>query len=106
MALYHHVVNSSNINLYSNAFWNFRNGPSQGLCTGDCQTNAVLYENNSKFFDYGIGSINQVNLVMESGPGGNMRAVTVRRDDNYGASLAGFPQDKSALVAAYLRQSV
>jgi len=105
MALYQRVSGSSNINLYGGAFWNFRAGPTQGLCTGDCQANGVLYENNTKLFSYGISTINVKNLIMETGPGGNKNAILAPRTSNMGNGLAGFPQNVPAYVAAYLRQS-
>jgi glucan 1,3-beta-glucosidase len=55
------VVGSSNINLYSAGFWNF-------WCSVDtCQTNAVIYENNTKLYSYGVSTINSKNMIMESG---------------------------------------
>jgi len=103
--MYQKVTGSSNINLYGSAFWNFRSGPSQSLCTGDCQTTADLFENNSKLFAYGISTINDKNLVMETGPGGNKRVNAVTKAANLGTPLAGFTVDVPAFVAAYFRQS-
>jgi glucan 1,3-beta-glucosidase len=105
MALYQKISGSSNINLYGGAFWNFRSGPTQAICSGDCQTNAVLYENNTQMYSYGISTINDKNLVMESGVRGNSHAVTVTHAANNGDPLAGFPQDKPAICAGYFRQS-
>jgi glucan 1,3-beta-glucosidase len=99
------VADSSDINLYGGGFWNFRAGPTQSLCTGECQTNAVLYERNSRLFSYGISTINSKNLVMESGPGGGIHSIAVTRDANIGNSLAGFALDVPAFMAAYFRQS-
>lgn len=106
MALYQHVTNSTGVNLYGGAFWNFRAGASQSLCTGDCQTNTVLYENNQKLYSYGIGTINDKNMVLETGPGGNAKTVAAVRDANFGFPLSGFTIHWPAFVAAYLRQSV
>ena len=106
MALYQYVANSTGVNLYGGAFWNFRAGPSQSLCTGDCQTNAILYENNEKLYSYGIGTINDKNMVLETGPGGNVKMVAAARDANLGIPLAGFTIHTPAFVAAYLRQSL
>jgi len=106
MALYQFVTNSTGINLYGGAFWNFRAGPSQSLCSGDCQTNAVLYENNEKLYSYGIGTINDKNMVLETGPGGNLKTAAVARDVNFGVPLVGFTIHRPAFVAAYLRQSL
>ena len=105
MALYQYVTNSTGINLYGGAFWNFRAGPTTGLCSGDCQTNAVLYENNERLYSYGVGTINDVNMVLETGPAGNVKKVAATRDANLGVPLAGFTIHRPAFVAAYLRQS-
>ena len=106
MALYQYVTNSTGVNLYGGAFWNFRAGSSQSLCTGDCQTNAVLYENNERLYSYGISTINDKNIVLETGPGGNVKTVAATRDANLGVPLAGFTIHTPAFVAAYLRQSL
>ncbi|KAK0617735.1 pectate lyase superfamily protein-domain-containing protein [Immersiella caudata] len=105
MALYQYVTNSSGINLYGGAFWNFRAGPSQGLCSGDCQTNAVLYENNKEMYSYGIATINDRNMVLETGPRGSVKTVGAVRDANFGEPLPGFTIHRPAFVAGYLRQS-
>jgi glucan 1,3-beta-glucosidase len=56
-------------------------------------------------YSYGISTINDRNLVMESGVHGNSDAITVTHAANNGDPLAGFPQDKPAICAGYFRQS-
>jgi glucan 1,3-beta-glucosidase len=102
MGLYQRIADSSNINIYSGGFWNFVSGPSRTFCSTDCQDNAVMYENNSKLYSYGISTINSKNLVLESGVGGDKNVAAVLRTANAGATHDGFP---TGIMAAYLRQS-
>jgi glucan 1,3-beta-glucosidase len=90
------VVGSSNINLYSAGFWNFP-------CSVDtCQTNAVIYENNTKLYGYGVSTINSKNMIVESGVAGDKNVAIVTHAANLGAAFNGF---QPSVMAAYLRQS-
>ncbi|KAF2830766.1 family 55 glycoside hydrolase [Ophiobolus disseminans] len=102
MSLYQRVVNSTDISLYSGGYWNFVAGPDRTFCSKDCQDNAVLYENNKRLVAYGVSTINNANLVVESGPGGSRYKVAVPHKGNEAAKKDVFD---SAVVAAYLRQS-
>lgn len=102
MSIYQRVINSTNINLYSGGFWNFVAGPNRTFCAGDCQDNAVFYEHNSKLFSYGISTINDKNLVLESGPDGSEKRVIVTHKGNEASKEAIFD---TAVMPAYLRQS-
>ena len=82
MSIYQSVFDSSNINLYSSRFWNIVAGPSRQICSTDCQDNAVICKNNTKLYSFCIASINNKNLVVESGPGGTKYASAVIRADN------------------------
>ncbi|KAK1751241.1 glycoside hydrolase family 55 protein [Echria macrotheca] len=101
MGLYQIVQNSSNINLYSQGWWTFVMGPARSFCSVDCQDNGALYTGNKKLFVYGVDTINVKTLVMERGEGGKMVNV-VTHADNLGSTFDVF---KTAVVAAYLRQS-
>ena len=72
------------------------------MCSTDCQENAIFYENNTKLYSYGIGTINNRNLVVESGPGGTKYAVAVTSAANNAGVKDIF---KTAIAVAYLRQS-
>ncbi|KAK4450929.1 pectate lyase superfamily protein-domain-containing protein [Podospora aff. communis PSN243] len=102
MGLYQIITNSSDINIYSSGFWNFVAGPNRTMCTSDCQHNAVLYENNSRLFVYGLSTINNKNLVIERVAGEDAATVAASRAENSGSGIDGF---SNAIVAAYLRQS-
>jgi glucan 1,3-beta-glucosidase len=102
MSLYQVITNSSDINIYSSGFWNFVAGPNRTMCTSDCQHNAVLYENNSRLFIYGLSTINNKNLVIERAGGESAATVAASRVENSGSGIDGF---SNAIVAAYLRQS-
>jgi len=102
MSLYQRVVNSTGVNIYSSGFWNFVAGPSRSMCSTDCQDNAVFYENNSKLFSFGVSTINNKNLVLESGPNNSKYAVAVAHAST-GAAVKDIFQ--TAVMAAYLRQS-
>ncbi|KAH8647050.1 glycoside hydrolase family 55 protein [Tricladium varicosporioides] len=96
VGVYQRVVGSSNINLYSAGFWNFP-------CSADsCQTNAVIYENNTKLYSYGVSTINCKNMIVESGVGGNKNVAIVTRAANNGVAFNGF---QPGVMAAYFRQS-
>jgi glucan 1,3-beta-glucosidase len=56
-------------------------------------------------YSYGISTINDKNLLIESGVRGNSHAITMTHTANNGDPLAGFPQDKPAICAGYFRQS-
>lgn len=103
MSIYQRVVNSTSINLYNGGYWNFVAGPNRSFCSTDCQDNAVFYENNSKLFSYGISAINNANLVVESGPGGNKYVAVAKHAGNEGIRKDVF---NSGTVPAYLRQSM
>jgi hypothetical protein len=81
MALYQHISNSS-IYLYGGAFKNFRSSPQRAIYSTDCQVNAVLHENNTKLYSYGIGPINDKNIVLQSGAGGTKTTVVATKQDN------------------------
>ncbi|CAO2656193.1 Nn.00g049960.m01.CDS01 [Neocucurbitaria sp. VM-36] len=100
MGLYQHILNSTSIHLYGAAFWNFRSGPQQAICSTDCQTNAVLYDGNKQLYSYGIASINDKIIVLE----GTKRSVVATKQDNLGNPLFGFAQNVPAVVGAYWRQ--
>ena len=102
MSIYQRIVNSSDINVYSSGFWNFVSGPNRAMCSTDCQDNAIFYENNSKLFSYGVSTINNKNLIVESGPGRNLYKAAVTHVGNEAANKDVF---KTAVMAAYLRQS-
>ncbi|KAK0622666.1 glycoside hydrolase family 55 protein [Immersiella caudata] len=102
MGLYQVITNSSDINIYSSGFWNFVAGSNREMCTSDCQHNAVLYENNSRLFVYGLSTINNKNLVIERAGGEQATTVAASRVENSGSGIGGF---NNAIVAAYLRQS-
>jgi len=101
MGLYQIIRNSKNINLYSQGWWTFVMGPSRTFCSVDCQDNGAIYENNSKLSIYGLDTINVKNLVLERRDGKLTEVVT--HADNQGGTFDVF---KTAVVAAYLRQSV
>ena len=103
MSIYQRVINSTSINLYSGGFWNFVSGPNRAFCKTDCQDNAVFYENNSKLFSYGVSTINNKVLVVESGPGGNRLKDVVTHTQN--AAAKKDVVFDTAVMAAYLRQS-
>ncbi|KAF2024187.1 family 55 glycoside hydrolase [Setomelanomma holmii] len=102
MSIYQRVVNSTDINLYSGGYWNFVAGPNRTFCSTDCQDSAVFYENNKRLVSYGISTINNANLVVESGPGGSEYKPAVTHKGNEASKKDVFD---SAVVAAYLRQS-
>ncbi|KAH6848217.1 glycoside hydrolase family 55 protein [Chaetomium sp. MPI-CAGE-AT-0009] len=101
MGVYQRISRSKNINIYSSGFWNFVAGPQRAMCADDCQANAALYESNEKLYVYGFSTINNRNLVLESGSGGNVTVVATRAA-NAGAAMDGF---KTGTVAGYFRQS-
>ncbi len=103
MASNQKISASSNISLYGGAFWNFRSGPSQAIYSGDCETNAVQYENNTKMYSYGISTINGKILALEIGFREDSYAIIVTQAANSGDQLASFTQYKSAICAGYFR---
>jgi glucan 1,3-beta-glucosidase len=104
MSIYQRVIGSSNVNLYSSGFWNFVAGPSRTMCSTDCQDNAVMYEDNSKLYSFGVSTINNKNMVLEptSGSGTSKYAVVVARATNNAGVKDIF---QTAVMAAYIRQS-
>jgi len=77
-------------------------GPSRTFCSVDCQDNGAIYEGNSKFFAYGIDTINVKNLILESGSSINSLSTVVTHAANQGNVHDVF---QTAVVAAYLRES-
>ncbi len=70
MALYLRISGSSNLNFYGGGFWTFFNGHgpnTDGSCSGNCQTNAVLIQSTSKLFSFGISTHQVTNLVRNNG---------------------------------------
>ncbi|KAF2035420.1 family 55 glycoside hydrolase [Setomelanomma holmii] len=104
MGLYQPISNSTSIHVYVGAFWNFRSGPQQSICSTDCQANAVLYENDKQLYSYGIACTNDKNIVLATGVCGNVRKVVATKQDNLTKPLYGFEQDVPAVVGAYWRQ--
>jgi hypothetical protein len=102
MGVYQIVKNSSDINLYSQGWWTFAAGPSQNFCSTDCQDNGAIYQGNSRFFAYGVDTINVHNLVIELSPDGKSLTPIVTHEANQGNIHDIF---LTAVVAAYLRQS-
>ena len=78
-------------------------GPARTFCANDCQDNAAIFENNSKFFAFGITTINSKTLVLEPGAGGKGYVAAVTHAAN-GANVKDVFQ--TAAVAAYLKQSM
>jgi len=113
MGLYQLITNSSDLNIHSCGFWNFVAGPSRAMCASDCQESAALYgTDNARVHVYGFSTINSKNLILEgpatnSGRNGNGSAsgvdVVATRAANAGQVHDGL--FKTAIVAAYLRQS-
>ena len=102
MGLYQIVRQSTGVNLYSQGWWTFVMGPQRTFCSTDCQNNGAIYEGNSKLFAYGIDTINVKNLILEGDANkGGLTAVATHAA-NQGAIHDVF---RTALVAAYLRQS-
>lgn len=102
-SIYQHILYSTNVNLYSSGFWTLTEGPNRTSCGNDnCQTSAVFYERNSKFFSYGIASANNDNVVVDRAPGENEYVAVAKRADNQGVRKEGVD---FAVVAAYVRQS-
>ncbi|KAH8888367.1 family 55 glycoside hydrolase [Thozetella sp. PMI_491] len=90
MALYLRISGSSNLNLYGGGFWTFFNGGNG--CSGECQTNAVLVQNTSKLFYFGISTHLVSNLVRNNGD----TLVTAFNNPggwNPGATVAAFLTD-------------
>ena len=77
-------------------------GPARTFCSTDCQDNGAIYEGNSKLFAYGIDTINVKNLILEGEPSIGNPSAAVTHAANQGAVHDVF---RTALVAAYLRQS-
>jgi len=77
-------------------------GPARTFCSTDCQDNGAIYEGNSKFFAYGVDTINVKNLILEGKPGSDSLSAVVTHAANQGAIHDVFG---TAIVAAYLSQS-
>lgn len=106
MSLYQRVINSSDVNIYASGFWNFVEGPQRTFCTVDCQDNAAQFTGNSRFYSYGLSTINQVNAIIDGGVAGSTVQQVALKSAN--AANAGGPQSigsVGAVVAAFLRQS-
>jgi glucan 1,3-beta-glucosidase len=112
MGLYQIITNSSDLNIHSSGFWNFVAGPSRAMCASDCQESAALYgTDNARVHVYGFSTINSKNLILErsasaatnSGRNASVVDVVATRAANAGQVHDGL--FKTAIVAAYLRQS-
>ena len=109
MGLYQLITNSSDLNIHSSGFWNFVAGPSRAMCASDCQESAALYgTDNARVHVYGFSTINSKNLILEGSASaatnsGRNASVVATRTANVGQVHDGL--FKTAIVAAYLRQS-
>lgn len=106
MGLYQVITNSTDLNIYSSGFWNFVAGPGRAMCTSDCQESAALYgADNARVHVYGFSTINSKNLILEGSSAGGKSSA---REIATRVANAGQVHDgifKTAIVAAYLRQS-
>ena len=65
MGLYQYISSSSNIFAYGGGFWTFFNNLTG--CSGNCQDNAVFYDNNGDdVYVFGISTHQSKNLILES----------------------------------------
>lgn len=103
MGLYQRVVNSSDVNIYGSGFWNFVAGPQRTFCATDCQDNAAQFEANERFFSYGLSTINNENLILESGGSGELQAAPRTQNAANAGGLTAIGT-VGAVVAAYMEQ--
>ena len=97
MAAYQIIRGSKSVNVYGSGYWTFFNGLERNGCSGECQQNAAIYDDNKGLYSFGISTHNVRTLVLE-GKGGTFNAVVKDKANSGGWQSGG------GVMAAYLRQ--
>lgn len=88
MALYQRISGSSSMNMYGGGFWTFFN--DNVLCSENCQSNAVLVQDTTGLYYFGINT-HQVNtLVLNDG---DALVTSYWNPGGWGAGVAAFLTD-------------